>query len=233
MTRKLLLERLDKAALDLAVIDLPKVFVGGATMPLYVDEQAGAVLRETRDVDVMVEASSYAEFAALEVKLRANGFYQELAEHGPRCRWFKQDRIYDIVDIRADHPTERWARPTGDGIHRAVLPSGRSIPILGPGRFLAAKVSALTQRGGRYWYESPDFEDIVLILESNPQLQPWLNDTPTEAVHAVAAWAVAALQRRTLRDEVEGTVTRGPDLDDRVRTVFERLHWLAFGWPNP
>lgn len=119
------------------------VFVGGATMPLYVDEQTGGVLRETRDVDVMVEAPSYSEFSALESRLRARGFHQDLLGDGPRCRWYKQDRVYDIVDIRTDHPNERWARPTGEGIRQATLPNGRTIPVLGPGRFLAAKIAAL------------------------------------------------------------------------------------------
>ena len=232
MSRKELLDRLDQAAIDLEFVDLPMVFVGGATMPLYVDEQAGAVLCETRDVDVMVEAGSYGDFADLAGRLRANGFHQDLVSQGPRCRWFKEDRVYDIVDIRTDHPNDQWARPTSAGVRRHSLPSGRVIPVLSPGRFLAAKVAALQQRGGRYWYESPDFEDIVLILESNPQLQPWLADTPRDAVLAVAAWAEAAIRRPKLRDEIEGTVTCGADREDRVRTVFERLHWLAFAWPN-
>lgn len=72
----------------------------------------------------------------------------------------------------------------------------------------------------------------MLILESNPQLQLWLADTPGDAVLAVAAWAQVAIRRPMLREEIEGTVTRGSDLDDRVSTVFERLHWLAFAWPN-
>lgn len=232
MSRKKLLDRLDQAAVDLEIVDLPMVFVGGETMPLYVDERAGAVLRETLDVDVMVEAGSYAESAALEERLRASGFHQDLNGHGPRCRWLKQDRVYDIVDIRTDHPDDPWARPSGEGLCRHTLLSGREIPILGPGRFLAAKVAALKQRGGQYWYESSDFEDIVLILESNPQLQPWLANTPSNAALAVAAWAEAATRRPHLRDEIEGTVTRGTDRDERVGVVLERLHWLAFAWRN-
>jgi hypothetical protein len=232
MSRKDLLDRLDQAAVDLEVVRLPMVFVGGATMPLYVDEDAGEVLRETLDIDVMVEAASHAEFAALEGRLRAAGFRQDLGAGGPRCRWLKDDRMYDIVDVRTDHPNDRWARPTGDGLEVRKLPSGRAIPVLGPGRFLAAKIAALSERGGPRWYESSDFEDIVLILESHPQLQPWLAATPRDAVLAVAAWAEAATRRPSLREEVEGTVTRGPGVEARVEAVFDRLFWLAFAWPN-
>lgn len=211
-------------------VELPLVFVGGATMPLYVDGTIGEALRETNDVDIMVEATSYAEFASLEARLRAAGFRQDIAGKAPRCRWFKGEDQYDIVDVRTDHPLDRWARPTGAGIEQRALPSGRTIPVLSPGRFLAAKIAALTDRGGPHWYDSPDFEDIVLLLESHPQLQPWLANTPPDAIVAVAAWAAAASRRAGIREEIEATVTRGTDIDERVTAVFERLLWLAFTW---
>lgn len=232
MSRKDLLDRLDRAATALDVVELPMVFVGGATMPLYVDGDVGEVLRETKDVDVMVDAASYAEFAALEGRLRAAGFHQDMGSKGPRCRWFKGEDQYDIVDVRTDHPNDRWARPTGAGIEQRALPSGRTIPVLSPGRFLAAKIAALSDRGGAHWYESADFEDIVLLLESHPQLQPWLDATPADAVLAVASWAEAASRRPGIREEIEATVTRGPGKDMRVEAVFDRLFWLAFKWPN-
>ncbi len=72
MIRAALVARLERAAEDLEVVRLPMVVVGGATMPLYVDDDAVTVLRETRDVDVMVEAASYEEFSALEERLRAS-----------------------------------------------------------------------------------------------------------------------------------------------------------------
>lgn len=232
MSRKDLLDRLDRAAAALDVVDLPLVFVGGATMPLYVDGIVGEALRETKDVDVMVEAASYTEFAALEGRLRAAGFRQDIAGKGPRCRWFNGEDQYDIVDVRTDHPKDRWARPTGAGIEQRALPSGRTIPVLSPGRFLAAKIAALSDRGGARWYDSPDFEDIVLLLESHPQLLPWLDATPPDAVHAVASWAEAASRRPGIREEIEATVTRGPGMDERVEAVVDRLFWLAFLWPS-
>jgi hypothetical protein len=231
MIRQALVERLERAAADLEVVGLPMVLVGGATMPLYVDDDGMTVLRETRDVDVMVEAASYEEFAALEARLRAAGFRQRLQEDGPRCRWYKGDMCYDIVDVRTDHPDDVWARPTGEGIERRLLPSGRRLPILCVGRFLAAKIGALRDRGGEHWYESSDFEDIVLLLESHAELAAWLAGTPAAAGRAVSDWAAGAVARPGIREEIEATITRGPDLDARVDAVFDRLLWLAERWP--
>ncbi len=227
-----MLDRLDRAAAALEIVELPKVFVGGATMPLYVEGEVGEVLRETKDVDLMVEASSYAEFAALETRLRAAGFHQGIAGMGPRCRWFKGEDQYDIVDVRTDHPLDRWARPTGEGIEHRALPSGRTIPVLCPGRFLAAKFAALVDRGGPHWYDSADFEDIVLLLESHAQMESWLDATPREVVPSVAAWAESATRRPGIREEIEATISRGPGMDARVEAVFGRLSWLAFAWPG-
>jgi hypothetical protein len=175
----------------------------------------------------MVEAASYEEFSALEERLRVSGFRQRLMESAPRCRWYKGDMQYDIVDVRTDHPDDAWARPTGDGIERRPLPSGRVLPLLSPGRFLAAKIAALRDRGGELWYESSDFEDIVLLLESHAQLQAWLLNTPENAARVVSAWAASATRRPGIREEIEATITRGPDLDTRVEAVFDRLLWLA------
>lgn len=230
MIRQVLVERLERAAADLEVVDLPMVVVGGATLPLYVDDDSLTVLRETRDVDVMVEAASYEAFAALEERLRAAGFRQRLLESGPRCRWYKGDLQYDIVDVRTDHPDDAWARPTGEGIERRSLPSGRQLPLLVPGRFLAAKIAALRDRGGEHWYESSDFEDIVLLLESHADLASWLANTPAAAGKAVSDWAAATVRRPGIREEIEATLTRGPDLDARVEEVFDKLLWLAARW---
>jgi hypothetical protein len=231
VTRQEFLARLERASKNLEVVDLPMVFVGGATMPLYLDGETHE-LRETKDVDVMVEATSYGEFAELEERLRAAGFEHDTSPQAPRCRWLKDGEQYDIVDVRTDYPSDPWTRATGPGIEHRALPSGRTIPVLSPGRFLAAKVAALIQRGGPHWYVSSDFEDIVLLLESHPQLQPWLATTPPGAVVAVAAWAKAALIRPGIAEEIEATVSRGPGMEQRVEAVFDRLHWLAFAWPS-
>lgn len=52
MTGQELIAYLDRAAGELEIIRHPKVFVGGATMPLYVDEP-NAEFRPMTDVDCL------------------------------------------------------------------------------------------------------------------------------------------------------------------------------------
>jgi hypothetical protein len=71
------------------------VFVGGATVALYVDRMAEDV-RPTDDVDIVVEIWSHREYAALEEQLRHMGFVND-QESRVICRYRVQGIIVDIM----------------------------------------------------------------------------------------------------------------------------------------
>ncbi len=77
------------------------VFVGGATIPLRVDLVAGAA-RVTDDIDCVVDAVSYAQYAALLDRLRALGF-TDAPEEGVTCRMRLGDVLMDFMP-RANLP---------------------------------------------------------------------------------------------------------------------------------
>jgi len=62
--------------LELAVRSLDQellgevVFVGAATLPLWITDEAAPPLRPTADVDVVVEVATRMEYAAFEQRLR-------------------------------------------------------------------------------------------------------------------------------------------------------------------
>ena len=67
--------------------ELDVVFVGGATIPLYVSEERHGELRATDDVDCVVEVTSRLGYYDVEGKLRARGFRQRVdAQRAPACR---------------------------------------------------------------------------------------------------------------------------------------------------
>jgi hypothetical protein len=39
-----------------------------------------------------------------------------------------------------------------------------------------------------------------------------------------------ARRRPGIHEQIEATITRGPQLDERVEEVFDRLGWLASAW---
>lgn len=71
------------------------VYVGGATISLYLHD-IGPVIRNTEDVDVVVEIWNYADFHLLDEKLRHIGFKND-QDSGLICRYSYEGIIVDIL----------------------------------------------------------------------------------------------------------------------------------------
>jgi hypothetical protein len=65
------------------------VFVGGATVGLWITDPAAPPDRPTDDVDVVVEVMTRTGFYDFEAKLRGAGFRED-RESGVICRWRHQ-----------------------------------------------------------------------------------------------------------------------------------------------
>jgi len=58
------------------------VFIGGATIPLYLDEVSAADARPTTDVDCVVDITPRSKYYRLEEKLRQIGLEQDKGKMG-------------------------------------------------------------------------------------------------------------------------------------------------------
>ena len=85
------------------------VFLGGAVTELLITDAAAPDVRPTRDVDVIVEVSSHAAYAALSARLRKLGFAEARSEDAPVCRWIVEGVRVDVM------PTSEkcWASAIG------------------------------------------------------------------------------------------------------------------------
>ena len=63
------------------------VFVGGCTTGLFITDPAASGIRPTKDVDAIVDVTSYSKYAALADRLRAIGLVEDATEDAPLCRW--------------------------------------------------------------------------------------------------------------------------------------------------
>ena len=84
------LEMLELAAVALAELPDKLVFVGGATIELWVTDAAAPEFRPTDDVDVVVEITTRAAYYRFEERLRAIGFANE-PRGGVICRFRHRD----------------------------------------------------------------------------------------------------------------------------------------------
>jgi predicted nucleotidyltransferase len=156
------------------------VFVGGATVSLYVTDPAATEVRPTDDVDCIIELASRGEYYALEDRLREMGFQNDTRERAPICRWVYQTTTVDIMPTDPDILgfSNRWYE---EGIKEAVwhrLPREQSVRIFTPPYFVASKLEAFRNRGQKDIRTSTDFEDIIYLFDSRPSLEEEIYAAP-------------------------------------------------------
>ncbi len=79
-------ELLERAAELLRPLLDELVFVGGCATGLLISDPGSGGVRQTRDVDAIVEVASYAKYEMLSDQLRSLGFRED-TEDGVICRW--------------------------------------------------------------------------------------------------------------------------------------------------
>lgn len=149
------------------------VFVGGATVGLFAKEKAAPEARPTIDVDCIVELTSKSELNRLENSLRSKGFRNDMRKGAPICRWIYKSVVVDIMptDSSVLGFTNEWYE---DGINHSMqykLPDDVVIKILSAPYFIASKITAFEKRSAQDMRLSPDFEDIIYIIDNRKELR--------------------------------------------------------------
>ncbi len=148
------------------------VFLGGCATALLLTDPAAPEVRPTRDVDVITEVGSLAEYYQLAGELRTAGFVEDRTPSAPLCRWRASEIILDIMptDERVLGFGNRWYRPALINAQAIVLPGGEQIRAVTAPYFLATKLEALAGRGGGDYLASRDLEDIVTLIDGRAEI---------------------------------------------------------------
>ncbi len=165
-------EMLIRVARQLGPLRSEFVLVGGSAAGLLVTEVAGAPVRVTRDVDMVVEVGSYASYSRLGERLREQGFAEDASEDAPLCRWRHKDLILDVmaVEEKVLGFGNRWYRAAVEQAQPVELARGLHIGMITAPYFLATKFEAFTARGKGDYGASHDLEDIVVIVDGREEL---------------------------------------------------------------
>ena len=155
------------------------VFVGGAVTELYATGAGAGDIRVTLDVDCVIEISSRKEYHELESLIESKGFHHDTTPGAPVCRWVYKSIPVDIMPTAEEVLgfTNSWYII---GIENKVshnLPDGTEISIFPPEIYLASKIEAFNNRGGKdlaegidsalpYGSESDSVENILGIMQS-------------------------------------------------------------------
>ncbi len=155
-----------KVAQGLGELNEQVVYVGGATVGLYINDPAADDVRPTKDVDISLSIASIGELERLREALSKKRFIQ-IAQDDVMCRFRYDDVQVDIMNTQAIGwaPANPWFGP---GFHHReqIDVEGQKIWILSLPFFLATKFAAYDNRGNNDTRFSHDFEDIICVIDN-------------------------------------------------------------------
>jgi len=167
------IELLERAALALEPVLSDVVFLGGASIVLWITDPAAPAPRPTKDVDVVVEVASRTAFHAFEERLRSLGFNEDQAD-GIICRWRHRDDDLILDAMPADAAIlgfeNRWQGASIPHAVECTLPSGARIRAAPPAYLLATKIQAFNGRGREDFLGSRDFGDMIALIDGREEL---------------------------------------------------------------
>ena len=215
-----------KIAKALGNLNQKVVFVGGAMVSLYIDDEAAEDIRPTKDIDLTFQVSTVLELEKLREKLNKKGF-NESNDENVICRFRYDDLLVDVMSTQEVGwaPSNRWFEK---GFKKAVevLLDDTVIRILPLPYFLASKMDAFWDRGLKDLYGSPDFEDIVYIFNYSS----YLVEEILKADKAVSRYIKNSVQK-ILEDESIMSALPGhlyfDGLDERMEIITDKMKKIS------
>lgn len=212
---------------------VPAVFVGGATIALYLDAAGAAATCATEDVDCIVDCATLADYDAISERLRGHGFDHCLDDDAPTCRWVVAlpPGVRVLVDIMPvgdmlGFANRFYAGAVATAVDRHLGKTRIRLPTAGFA--LATKVAAWQGRGRDDPFVSKDFEDIVALADGCRELRASVQQLPAEVKGDIACEIRRLLGRADLRALVQATVPQ-PATVARVEGCLAVLRDLASG----
>lgn len=201
------------------------ILVGGCAVGLLITDTARPPSRATKDVDLVTEVTSLANYYELEEKLRTKGFQ----EHGDViCRWTRNRLIVDIMPaIDIGHGfTNRWYPLAVQNAQRITLPSGTEIRMVTAAYFIATKLESFRNRGGGN-YEHHDIEDIVNIVDGRSELVDEVRAADESVVEFIKEEIDDLLADPRFTDQLPWQLYPDESNQSRVTLIIERMRKLA------
>ena len=222
------LKMLETVARALGSFTQEVVFVGGATVSLYLQNPASPEVRPTDDVDCFIELSSYSSYAEIEERMRKLGFEHDTSKGAPICRWLVGDIKVDVMptDGAILGFTNRWYE---SGVAHKIpflLPNGQNIFILSAPFFVATKLEAFLSRGNDDFRFSNDLEDIIAVIDGRETLLAEVQAAPADLIAYLARHFGFFFKNRDFHEGLEGFLPasrEGKGRQKRALAVVARL----------
>lgn len=222
--------QLEAAASVLGPVVDEVVFVGGATVHLWITEPGAPPVRATDDVDVVCEVASRVEYYRLGDRLRERGL-QEAAGEPVLCRWRSAEPRL-VLDVMPTDPailgfSNPWYEEAIGTAQTVTLDSGAVIHAAAPAALMATKLCAWKGRGEGDLLRSLDIHDVLTLVDGRRGLAAEIEDAPPSLRAYVRDELVKLQVERDFDYAVDGmTAVYGPVGADRADLVRERIDQL-------
>ena len=202
------------------------VFVGGATIHLWITEPGAPPTRATEDVDVVCEVATRVKYYRLADRLRERGLQEAVGEH--ICRWKSADPPLVLDVMPTDPDILGFSNPWyGEAISSAAivaLNSGAEIRAAMPVPLAATKLCAWKGRGGGDLLRSLDIHDVLTLIDGRPELIEEVESAPTNLRTFVRDEVAELRAEPYFAYAIDGaTATYGPLGKERARLVRARI----------
>ena len=206
------------------------VFVGGSVVELYASSETYQDVRQTDDVDCVVEVASLANYYDLEEKLRTLGFYDDMDTEAPICRKLYRGIKVDIMptDENILQFTNKWYKEGFINAQNHAISNEKRIKILTAPYFIAAKLEAFFSPRRKYnldVYASHDFEDIIYILDNCENIVTLIENTDMPVKGYIQQQFHFLLKNRPVVYALNG-ILRDSENEKRVLNLFEHISLL-------
>jgi predicted nucleotidyltransferase len=215
-----------KIAQALGELNEQVIYVGGATVGLYINDPAADDVRPTKDVDISLSLASIAELEKIREELTEKGFKQT-AEEDLICRFRFDDVNVDVMNTKAIGwaPANPWFAP-GFAKREKVMIDNQRIYIIPLPYFLATKFAAYTDRGKNEPRTSHDFEDIVYVLDNRTDVTEQIITSPQDVKLFLKNEFESMLKDKVKQEAIYGNLfyeTR----QERFNIILERLNAMV------
>jgi predicted nucleotidyltransferase len=153
------------------------IFVGGCATGLLLTQERPDRIRITEDVDIVAQALTVHDYHAIEKRVRAQGFSNDMRPDAPICRWVYKNVTLDLMPTVKDILgfANRWYPLALETAELVTLPSGKTIKLITAPLFIGTKLEAFKDRGkdanGKPdFLGSHDLEDIITVADRRPEL---------------------------------------------------------------
>jgi hypothetical protein len=221
-------EDIARIAHCLEPLETRMVFLGGAIVPLLLDNSGLTDVRQTMDIDLAVEVVTRLDYSKIEEKLIALRFAPDISEDAPKCRWIIHGFKVDVMPGK--DPTGEWRVRWFDvALETAETRSIDDTPcrIATAPSFIATKMEAFADRGKGDFQASHDMEDIIAVIDGRASLEADVRASSKPLSSYIADTMAAYVKNEAFLGSLPGHLLPDAASQKRLPGLIEKIHSLA------